>query len=195
MSTTSPAPRPLRTDAERNREAILAAAAVVYADRGCETSLEAVAKLAGVGVGTVYRRFPNKGLLIEALLEGSMRDYAEKTEAAAALARTEPWAAFREHVLTLVTKQAVDRAFSEVVSDPSTSSEAFRTYHRRALRASLALMATAKKAGVLRPDAEHRDLLLLTRANHGVVQASPVGDTTSSLRLAGLLLDALRAAP
>ena len=58
--------RPLRRDAERNRQRILTAAADVFADRGLDVSLDDIAKHAGLGVGTVYRRFPTKEQLIEA---------------------------------------------------------------------------------------------------------------------------------
>jgi AcrR family transcriptional regulator len=187
MTTVAPA-RPLRIDAQRNRSAILAAAAEVYAEQGCDSSLEAVARLAGVGVGTVYRRFPTKEALIEALLEGAMRTYAEQAETAATRAAAEPLQAFREHVLALVTAQAKDRAFSEVITAPSRMSPAFREYHRRALRASFAVVAAARSAGVVRADFEHRDLLLLTLANHGLVSSGAPSDVRSSLRLADLLL-------
>src|SRR5689334_3613864 len=75
----APAPRPLRRDAERNRQAILRAAAEVFTTRGLGASLDDVARHAGVGVGTVYRRFPDKESLAEALFE-------ERFEAMAALA-------------------------------------------------------------------------------------------------------------
>jgi AcrR family transcriptional regulator len=185
--------KPLRLDAERNRAAILEAAAVIYAERGCETSLEEVAKLAGVGVGTVYRRFPNKALLIEALVEGVMREHAEQTEEFAKLVETEPWEAFRKHVLSLVSLQARDRAFSEVISQPASSSETFRAHHSRAFRASLLLTSKARAAGVLRADSHHRDLLILTHAVNGVTAASAPGDTSRSLRLAELFLAGTRA--
>lgn len=184
--------KPLRLDAERNRAAILTAAATVYAERGSHPSLEEVAKLAGVGVGTVYRRFPTKGLLIEALLEATMRDYAERIEAFAVQAETEPWEAFRGHVMSLVHMQANDRAFSEVIADPTSSSDAFRDHHDRALRASLALTARAQSAGVLREDFHHRDLLILTRASHGIVAAGDPEDVGDPVRLAELFLDGLR---
>ena len=194
MTTAAPA-RPLRIDAERNRAAILAAAAKVYAEQGCDSSLEAVARLAGVGVGTVYRRFPTKEALIEALLEDAMKTYAEQAERAAARSAVEPWQAFREHVLTLVTAQAKDRAFSEVITAPGRMSPAFREYHRRAIRASFAVVAQAKAAGVVRADLEHRDLLLLTLANHGLVSAGTPGDIRPSLRLADLLLSGVVVEP
>jgi len=184
---------PLRLDAERNREAILAAAAIVYADRGSETSLNDVAKLAGVGVGTVYRRFPNKESLIEALLEGKMRQYAEQTEAAAKLSETQPWAAFCDHVRTLVNMQAHDRAFSEIVSDPTSASPGFRDLHRRALRASADLVTNGQQAGVFRPDFNHRDLRILIRGNHGVVMFGKSGDVRDSTRLTDLILESLAA--
>src|SRR5215472_15564132 len=67
VRTAAPGPRPLRKDAERNRVRILAAAAEVFTERGLHASLDDVADRAGVGVGTVYRRFPDKEALVEAL--------------------------------------------------------------------------------------------------------------------------------
>jgi hypothetical protein len=88
--------------------------------------------------------------------------------------------------------QAKDRAFSEVIADPTSSSDAFRDHHHRALRASLALTARAQTAGVLREDFHHRDLLILTRASHGVVTAGDAEDVGDPVRLAELFLDGLR---
>src|SRR4051812_30038144 len=61
-------PAPLRADAERNRQRILDAAREVFADRGLDVTLDEIARHAGVGVGTAYRRFPNKEALVEALM-------------------------------------------------------------------------------------------------------------------------------
>ncbi len=69
MATPSTPDRPLRSDAERNRTRILAAAAEVFAERGLDVPLDDIAVAAGVGGGTVYRRFPDKDALIDALLE------------------------------------------------------------------------------------------------------------------------------
>src|SRR5690349_24529453 len=88
MDTT----RPLRADAERNRARILAAAAEVFADRGLDASLDDIAAAAGVGVGTVYRRFPDKDALIDALFEVKIdRARALATEA---LEFEDPWEGF-----------------------------------------------------------------------------------------------------
>src|ERR1700721_3342156 len=84
-----PAPRPLRRDAERNRQRILRAAAEVFTTRGLQATLDDVARHAGVGVGTVYRRFPDKESLVEALFEerlAAMVALAEK-----ALAEPDSW--------------------------------------------------------------------------------------------------------
>ena len=69
MSTLTPTERPLRKDAERNRQRILTAAGELFAERGLGVTLDDIAHHAGVGVGTVYRRFPNKEVLIDALFE------------------------------------------------------------------------------------------------------------------------------
>lgn len=182
--------RSLRADAERNRQAILDVAREAYASGGTDISLDDIARLAGLGVGTVYRRFPNKDTLLDALFEDRMTEYAEHTEAARDLAKTEPWRAFREHVIYLTRAQACDLGFSDILRNPARGSKQFQAIHRRALRASIALVKIVRAAGVLRADFRHRDLLLLTHANYGVVTANPDSAVTASDRLVTLLLDA-----
>ena len=88
--TAEPAPneRPLRRDAERNRQRILDAARVVFAERGLRGSHDDIAREAGVGVGTVYRRFPDKEQLIDALFEEQLRRIAGARRRGARRART-----------------------------------------------------------------------------------------------------------
>src|ERR1700693_2290626 len=74
--------RPLRADAERNRAKILAAAALVFAERGLDATLDEVANSAGVGVATVYRRFPDKNALVGALFEKAVDEIANLAFAA-----------------------------------------------------------------------------------------------------------------
>lgn len=183
----------LRADAARNREAILCAAARVYARDGIEVSLEDVARAAGVGVGTVYRRFPSKPALLEALFVGKMTAYADHSEAAADRAVREPWPAFSDHLRFLLHEQAIDVGFSEVVQDPAGGSEAFREQHHRAFRASLQLVQAATDAGVLRAGFRHTDLLIVTRANHGLVRAAGGTAVADSARFADYVLDAFSA--
>src|ERR1700730_8059433 len=91
MASTSPpaSERPLRQDAERNRLRILQAAREVFADRGLDASLDQIAVHAGVGVGTVYRRFPDKDALIDALFEERIGEVAAAGQDA--LAAPDPW--------------------------------------------------------------------------------------------------------
>ena len=90
MSTT----RPLRADAERNRQRILAAAAELFAERGLDVSLDDIAAAAGVGVGTVYRRFPDKDALIDALFEAKIDRVVALADDALEL--EDPWEGLRD---------------------------------------------------------------------------------------------------
>src|SRR5262249_12878918 len=90
------APRRLRVDAERNRAAILAAAREVFAEQGLEAPLEEIAARAGVGIATLYRRFPTRAHLVAAALVEKVTQYAEAAEQA--LAVPDPWAGFTSFV-------------------------------------------------------------------------------------------------
>jgi AcrR family transcriptional regulator len=163
--------RPLRADAERNRQAIICAAGSVFAAEGTAVTLERIAAQAGVGVGTIYRRFASVDELVAVVLEEKMRRYADRTEQAAEDARERPWEAFRDWVLFILEQQATDLSFSDVtLSD--TGSELFRAEVRRALRASFTLVTRARSAGAIRPDFDHSDLLLLQHANAGIVRGT-----------------------
>src|SRR3954449_7210470 len=84
VANTTPAARPLRADAERNRQRLIDAAREVFAERGLDATLDDIADHAGVGVGTAYRRFPSKDDLIDALFEQELAGIVELAEAAAA---------------------------------------------------------------------------------------------------------------
>ena len=86
---TTKAPRPLRRDAQRNRERILDAARELFAERGVAVTLDDIAKRAGVGVGTVYRRYSNKDALLDELFEEGIDELAASAEAL--LASRDAW--------------------------------------------------------------------------------------------------------
>src|ERR1700677_3349125 len=92
-------PRPLRVDAARNRAAIIAVARDVFAEQGLEAPLEAIAARAGVGIATLYRRFPTREKLVAAALIGKVAEYAEVAEQALAVA--DPWDGFAGFVLRI----------------------------------------------------------------------------------------------
>ena len=82
--------RPLRADARRNRERLVAAAREIFTEHGSAASMEAIAKRAGVGVGTLYRHFPNRFDIVEAVYETDVHELAEAAERV--VAELEPWA-------------------------------------------------------------------------------------------------------
>jgi AcrR family transcriptional regulator len=144
------APRPLRADARRNRERVISAAAVVFAEQGHEAQMDDVAKRAGVGVGTVYRHFPTKEALIEALAVNCF----EKIVAAGkeALLNPDPWEAFSGALWAGAELTASDRSFTEIVGElsgpmplpPSLQCEMEETYGE--------LIRRAQASGELRAD-------------------------------------------
>src|SRR3954453_3498702 len=109
------APRPLRADARRNRERVVSAAGVVFAEHGRDAQMDDVAKRAGVGVGTVYRHFPTKEALVAAL---ALDLFARALAASqAALEIEDPWEAFTTALWGGTQILASDRAFTEIVSE------------------------------------------------------------------------------
>src|SRR3954451_11539884 len=114
MAPITPVERPLRKDAERNRIRILAAAGELFAQRGLGATLDDVAHHAGVGVGTVYRRFPDKETLIDAL-------FAQRIEALCAIAEEalavpDAWDALAWYFENGSRLQARDRGLKELLA-------------------------------------------------------------------------------
>lgn len=164
--------RPLRADAARNRQAIICAAGAVFAQEGTAVTLEHIAEVAGVGVGTIYRRFTSVEALAAVVLEEKMTRYADRSEEAAERALTEPWQAFRDYVMYILEEQAADLAFSDIVMTLRRSAGRLNEENRRAFDASVLLTKRVRAAGVVRPDFDHSDLYLLLQANGGLMRAA-----------------------
>ncbi|MET0974200.1 MAG: helix-turn-helix domain-containing protein [Leifsonia sp.] len=182
----------LRQDAEQNRLAILTAAERTFAERGTGVRLDEIAREAGVGVATLYRRFPQREDLIEAVLGARMTAYADRSAVEAARSLTEPWEALRSFVLYLLEQQATDRAFNDVLIAPLTGSTVFVDEHRRALRSMTRLVERVKAAGVVRADFEHSDLYLLMLSNAGLLRAAGTTAPDAWRRLGAYMLDGFR---
>jgi len=144
------APRPLRADARRNQERVLAAAAVVFAEQGRDAQMDDVAKRAGVGVGTVYRHFPTKEALIEALAV----DRFEKILAVGkeALLHPDPWEAFTGAIWAGAELTASDRSFTEIVGEISGPMPLPEDLQREMYATYGELIRRAQEAGALRAD-------------------------------------------
>jgi AcrR family transcriptional regulator len=187
--------RVLRVDAEQRRQALLCAAAAVFLTEGIDAPLHSVAREAGVGIATLYRRFPTRDALVEAVFEAKMAAYADRAEAAAEQALLDPWAAFRDYVQDLCAMQVTDPAFGRTMLRPMQGSTLFEGAHARAVRASTRLVSRARRAGAVRADLRLPDLHLLTVAVAAVVtEPGPVPAEHAARRLVRLFLDAAKGA-
>jgi AcrR family transcriptional regulator len=186
----------LRADAERNRFALLCAAASVFAESGPGAPLEDVAQAAGVGIATLYRRFPTREALIEAVFEAKMATRADRAEAAADAALSDPVAAFCDHVTDLVEDQVSDPAFGTVLLRPMQGSCLFDRDHQRAVAATKLLIRRAKRAGAVRADLQPSDLYLLLVATAAVVaEPGPLEVRRAARRMCELFLDSVSLDP
>src|SRR3954447_25564069 len=111
--STQEAERPLRKDAARNRELILQTAAEVFAEQGLEAGYDEIARRAGVGVGTVYRRFPERAELVQAIFESRIGEIVQVAEAA--LSRPDAWEGLGWFLGKVMERQVADRGLKEVM--------------------------------------------------------------------------------
>ena len=143
-------PRALRADAARNRRRILDAARGVFAEHGLGVGVDSVARAAGVGVGTLYRRFPNKQDLLTAVIEDGVTRIAEEIEGIEGI--DDPWAAFAAAVEAFAGAVARDRGFYEVIlGTPKHVSTAVQS-RQRLVAALDRVLRRAQEAGVVRSD-------------------------------------------
>lgn len=180
--------RPLRADARRNRLKVIGAAQAVFSERGPDARMEEVAERAGVAVGTLYRHFPNKEALLEALIAERLGQVIEV--ARDVLHRgVEPWEAFSKVMRRLTGMSYEDRAFAHVVpllGDEGELGEAKRTVGTLLDE----LVHKAQEAGKMRPDVSAEDLPPLFM---GMVLATPHGFSPSRQeRYVQIILDGLR---
>jgi AcrR family transcriptional regulator len=148
--------RPLRKDAERNRRRILDAAAELFSERGLSVTLNDIAHHADVGVGTVYRRFPNKELLIDALFEERFAEFV--TIAEEGLADPDPWRGLVSFLERGLQAQARDRGLKQLLIGTPEGCGRIGQARERVLPLAAELITRARDAGELRPDIEPEDL-------------------------------------
>jgi AcrR family transcriptional regulator len=183
-------PRRLRADAARNRAAIVAAAREVFAEQGLEAPLEEIALRAGVGIATLYRRFPAREQLVAAALIEKVTQYADA--AADALAADDPWTGFVGYVHRVCELQAGDRGLSDLLSMALAADEHIEQLRAAANAQVVELVERAKAAGKLREDFVGEDLLLLLIASAAVGQIMHAECPDAWRRFVALVLDALQ---
>jgi len=148
--------RPLRADAERNRRLILETAERMFAQRGFGVTLNEVAHEAGVGVGTVYRRFPDRQTLIDALFTERFARF--QSLAAAAVREADPGRALRRYLLDTAAWRAGDRALEDILANASLSHPPIARVRDDLGRAVDGLVARAVAAGAVRADLASADV-------------------------------------
>ncbi|HEY6294616.1 MAG TPA: helix-turn-helix domain-containing protein [Streptosporangiaceae bacterium] len=188
---TAPGPagaRGLRADAARNRAAILAVARDVFAEQGLEAPLEVIAARAGVGIATLYRRFPTREKLVAAALVEKIAQYAQAAEQA--LEDPDPWAGFAGFVQRICELQACDRGLGDLLSMTLSAGEQVEQLRRTANDNVITLIERAKANGTLRDDFAGEDLLLLLIATAAVMQVTRADAPDAWRRFVALALDA-----
>jgi AcrR family transcriptional regulator len=180
--------RPLRADARRNREKVLRAAREAFAVSGYGVPMDEIAGLAGVGPGTVYRHFPTKEALFEAVVTARVEDLVSDARARAEAG--DPGDAFFGFLARIAGEAAVKRDLPDAISVPGALQDA--------LHAALdVLLRRAQQAGVVRADIRTWDLVVLLKAILTGLKETPAGTADPALRdrVFAVLTDGLRAHP
>ena len=181
--------RAQRADARRNREKVLEAARRQFAERGLDAQIDEIARDAGVGVGTVYRHFPTKEDLLEALADHRFAGLAES--AAKALEADDAWQGFVGFMTYSARVMAEDRALSEAMHQrPGMCTEAAERVHLHDITAEV--VERAKASGELRPDIEASDIPSLVCGIGRALRGAPGRPAMSWERHLEIILAGLR---
>jgi AcrR family transcriptional regulator len=184
--------RPLRRDAQRNRDAIVAAARRVFCDHGLEAPLEEIARRAGVGIATLYRRFPNRVELLDAVLADTVQAHVEAAEHA--LDMDDPWDGFAFYLEQTCQLQAADRGLNDVMGMRFPRATATESAKTRLYELVGQVVDRAQQSGQLRADLTLEDLAFLNWGNTRILHAvRAAGAPDAWRRYLDLLLDGLRA--
>jgi AcrR family transcriptional regulator len=194
MNTTeSAAPtlltRPKRADARRNYEKVLTAAREAFSEGGESTALEEIARRAGVGIGTLYRHFPSRQALLEALY---VDEVEEVCRSAAQLDEADPWEAlngwFERFIAYLATKRALAH---ELLNYLDRDARLFQVCRASLFDAGEPLLRRAQAAGVVRPDVSIAEVIQMVMG----IAKIPGGDPGQNEHILRIALDGLRYRP
>ncbi|RWX79309.1 TetR/AcrR family transcriptional regulator [Neorhizobium lilium] len=188
-TTPCPAPNKLRADARRNRDKLVETAATVFAEKAGEAALEDIARQAGVGIGTLYRHFPTREHLVEAVYRRELEGLA--AAAADLSANHPPDVALEEWTRRFVGYMATKRGMANSLRILMTSNSALFAEGAGLVRGALdSLLQNASSQGFVRKDIETTDLL------HALSSIYSIPDSPEwrqrAHRLIGLLMDGLR---
>ena len=185
------AERPLRADAARNRARLLVAARAVFAERGLDATMDEIARRAGVGVGTAYRRFRNRDDLIAALFEERLDEFMRVLDDA--LADDDPWRGLSHFLERWMEMQAEDRGFKELLLQSAEGRERVRLFRAHIRPRVGELVRRARDAGEVRADLVEDDVLLVSLMTGAVADFACGVEPQLWRRALTLQLDGLRA--
>jgi AcrR family transcriptional regulator len=194
VSTTETTPqtlleRPKRADARRNYEKVLAAARDAFAEGGESTALEEIARRAGVGIGTLYRHFPTRQALVEALY---LDEVEEVCRSASELDGGDPWDAlnrwFERFIGYIATKQALAH---ELLNYLDYDAPLFQDCRAQLFAAGEPLLMRAQEAGVVRPDVNIAQVIQMVIG----IAKTPAAEPREIEHLVRIALDGLRYRP
>jgi AcrR family transcriptional regulator len=180
--------RPKRADARRNYDKLVAAARAVFTEDGTSAPLEDVAERAAVGIGTLYRHFPTRQALLEAVYVGEVEAMARS---AADLAELPPWDALSQWLHQYVGFAATKRALNEALVEAAPDSDVLLSCRTAISGAGTALIERAQRAGVVRADTNFTDVVRMVAG----IAMVPTEDAEQKERLLELALDGLRYQP
>lgn len=185
--------RPLRRDAELNRQRIIVAAREVFSARGFEATLDDIAHHAKLGVGTVYRRFPSKEHLVEAMFVERLDELTELCEKA--LTEPDAWSGFAQFIEKTAELHSADRGLREVMLGTSFGHNQVQHARERLIPVCTQLINRAQESGQLRADFAPTDLAALHVMIGSVSDYGHCADPELWRRYVGIMLDGLRAQP
>jgi AcrR family transcriptional regulator len=181
--------RAMRADAKRNYDKVVAAAREAFAETGVSASLEAIARRAGVGIGTLYRHFPTRQALLEAVYVDELGKLCSATEQLLALP---PWESFVALAHTLVGYLATKKALAhELMNYVDRDAAFFKTCRSDLFLAGEPILSRAQDAGVLRTDTNFAEIIQLIGGIAKIEETAP-GQRDHILDIA---LDGLRRQP
>lgn len=188
---TDQLPQMLRVDARENRDRVVEAARELFAERGIEVTMRAIARRAGVGPATLYRRFPTKQHLVDEAFAGEMRSCRGIVEDGCD--DPDPWHGFCSIIERITVLNARNQGFVDafMAANPEINGLAA---HRSSLLGRLVELADrAQRAGGLRPDFVIEDLLVVLLTGRALSAAPVAGREAAARRFAALTIDAFRA--
>ena len=182
-----------RSDARRNRERLVVSARELFAEAGVDVPAREISRAAGVGIGTLYRHFPTRDDLVDAVLEDAFEELIAVLEEA--LADPDPWRGFRRYVEGALVLYARNRGLKQTFETRSHGRDRVEAMRRRIRPLAGRLVAAAQDGGALRRDFSVEDIRLVLSACDRAAEVAGESGSGSSGRYLGFVLDGLRSDP